>query len=85
MAVKVPEWLARRGGSLTPGAYGEMWFVMLRGAPEYKLAPVPVGGKYGCAITQTINGKPIESAARSDTADGACQAGLEDLRKALGW
>jgi hypothetical protein len=85
MAVKVPEWLARRDGSLKPGPYGETWYVMLGGEPQYKLAPVPVAGKYGCAITQTINGKLIESTARADTADGACQAGLEDLRKALGW
>lgn len=85
MAVNAPEWLVKRGGGLTPGPYGDVWFVMLREAPQYKLAPVPVAGKYGCAITQTINGKRIDSTARADTAEAAIQGGLEDLRKALGW
>jgi hypothetical protein len=85
MAVTAPEWLVKRGGSLEPGAYGEVWLVMFQGGPQYKLAPVPVAGKYGCAITQTINGKPIPCAARADTSDAAVQGGLEDLRKALGW
>jgi hypothetical protein len=85
MAITAPEWLVKRGGSLKPGPYGDVWFVMFQGGPQYKLAPVPVGGKYGCAITQTINGKPIPSTARADTADAAIQGGLEDLRKALGW
>ena len=53
---------------------------MFQGEPQYKLAPVPVEGKYGCAIMQTINGKPIPSTARADTADAALQGGLEDLR-----
>jgi hypothetical protein len=85
MAVNAPEWLVKRGGSLQPGPYGETWFVMLQGEPQYKLAPVPVAGKYGCVITQTINGKQIASSAQADSAEGAIQAGLEDLRKALGW
>jgi hypothetical protein len=85
MAASATEWLVKRGGSLQPGPYGQAWFVMLQGAPQYKLEPVPVAGKYGCAISQTINGKRIDSSARADTAEGALQAGLEDLRKALGW
>jgi hypothetical protein len=85
MAITAPEWLVKRGGSLAPGPYGDVWFVMLRGEPQYKVAPVPVTGTYGCAITQTINGKPIPCTARADTADAAIQGGLEDLRKALGW
>ena len=85
MAVNAPEWLVKRGGSLTPGPYGDVWFVMLQGEPQYKLAPVPVAGKYGCAITQTINGKPIPSTTPADTAEAAIQGGLEDLRKVLGW
>jgi hypothetical protein len=85
MAVNPPEWLVKRGGSLTPGPYGDVWFVMLQGEPQYKLAPVPVAGKYGCAITQTINGKRLESTAQAATAEAVIEAGLEDLRKALGW
>jgi hypothetical protein len=85
MAVTAPDWLVKRGGSLMSGPYGEELFMMFQGEPQYKLAPVPVAGKYGCAITQTINGKPIPSTARADTADAALQGGLEDLRKALGW
>ncbi len=85
MAIPAPDWLVKRGGSLQPGAYGDVRFVMFEGAPQYKLATVPVGGKYGCAITQTINGKRIESTAIADTPERAIQGGLEDLRKALGW
>ena len=85
MAITAPDWLVKRGGSLELGAYGGVWFVMFQGGPQYKLAPLPVAGKYGCAITQTINGKPIPSTTRADTADAAIQGGLEDLRQALGW
>jgi hypothetical protein len=85
MTITAPEWLAKRGATLAHGADTRTWFVLFRGEPQYKLAPVPVAGKVGCAITQTINGKMIESTARADTPEEALRGGLEDLRKALGW
>ncbi|HYT95636.1 MAG TPA: hypothetical protein VEL76_43355 [Gemmataceae bacterium] len=85
MAVTAPEWLTKRGGSLQPHSDGRTWYFMLRGQPQYKLVPVPVGGKFGCAISQTINGQRVESSSTATSLEDALRAGLEDLRKALGW
>jgi hypothetical protein len=85
MAITVPEWLARRGGSLRPSSDPRIWLLMFQGQPQYRLTPVPVGGKYGCAVEQTINGKRIPSPSAATSEEEAIRAGLEDLRKALGW
>jgi hypothetical protein len=85
MALTAPEWLTKRGGSLRRGSDDRTWFVMLGGQPQYKLVPVPVRGKVGVAISQTINGKRIDSASTAANEEEAVRAGLEDLRKALGW
>ena len=85
MSLMAPDWLARHGGELRSGTAGHSWFVVFDGAPQYKLVATPAGGSYGCHITQTINGKGIASAAKAATAADAVRAGLEDLRKALGW
>lgn len=85
MPVSTPAWLARRGGEVRPGTAGHSWFVVFDGAPQYKLVAAPAAGKYACFITQTINGRPVESHGTAATAEEAAQAGLEDLRKALGW
>jgi hypothetical protein len=85
MAPTAPDWLTRRGGRLMQGSTGGLWFVVFDNEPQYSLTPVPVAGKFGSAIRQTINGKRIESASTAETPDAAVQAGLEDLRKALGW
>ena len=47
--------------------------------------PAPVAGRFGCHVTQTINGKPIGSTGVFANPDDAVRGGLEDLRKALGW
>jgi hypothetical protein len=80
-----PDWLAQRGGDLKLGSDGHTWFVLIGGEPHYSLAAVPVRGRFGCTIRQTINGKRIESASVETTPDSAIRAGLEDLRRALGW
>jgi hypothetical protein len=85
MTVTAPEWLTRRGGGLERGSNGIIWFVMFSGQPQYSLTPVPVGEEFGCAIKQTINGLRVASASKAATAEKAVQAGLEDLRQALGW
>ena len=46
---------------------------------------VPVDGKFGCAIRQTINGKRIEGPSGFATQDEAINGGLDELRKTLGW
>ncbi|MCC6417342.1 MAG: hypothetical protein IT429_03745 [Gemmataceae bacterium] len=85
MAITVPEWLTRRGGGLRQGSDPRVWFAMFQGEPQYRLTPIPVQGKYGCDINQTINGRLIPSTALAASAEEALAAGLEDLRKALGW
>ncbi len=85
MAISVPEWLAKRGGGLRPNSDPRIWLVTFRGEAQYRLTPVPVGGQFGCAVTQTINGKRIPCAATAATEEEAVRAGLEALRQALGW
>jgi hypothetical protein len=85
MALTAPEWLNRHGGSVRPGMDGRSWFVVFDGKPQYELTPVPVKGKFGCEIRQTINGKRLDGNGVYGTADEALRGGQEDLRKALGW
>jgi hypothetical protein len=91
MTATTPEWLSRHGGELTPRTGFATWdsgptfAVLFDGGPQYLLAVVPVAGKFGCRITQTINGKLLGSGASHATAEQALQAGLEELRQALGW
>jgi hypothetical protein len=85
MTLTSPDWLARRGGSLCPSADGQAWIVLLDQQPHYRLVPVPVAGKYGCQVTQTVSGKRLDSGAAFDTLEDSLRGGLEDLRKALGW
>ncbi len=80
-----PDWLVQRGGDLKLASDGRTWYFLVGGQPQYSLVAVPVGGRYGCAIRQTINGKRIESQGIYATADEAIGGGLDDLRKALGW
>jgi hypothetical protein len=85
MALVCPEWLSLRGGTLKLAPDGQTWFVAFDGGPQYALQPVPVQGKFGCLIKQTINGRRIESAGTYPTPEEALHGGLEDLRKSLGW
>ena len=80
-----PDWLVQRGGDLKLASDGRTWYFLVGGQPQYSLVAVPVGGRYGCAIRQTINGKRIESKGVYAAADAAIGGGLDDLRKALGW
>ena len=59
--------------------------VMFDRGPQYALQPVPVQGKFGCVIKQTINGKRIECTGTYASEGDAIRGGLDDLRKALGW
>ena len=80
-----PDWLTQRGGSLKLGSDGKTWFVLFAGQPNYSLVAVPVAGKFGCTVRQTINGSRTECAGTFATKDEAIGGGLDDLRKALGW
>jgi hypothetical protein len=80
-----PDWLARRGGALRAGPLDRAWFVVIDGEPQYALTPTPAEGKHSCRVTQTINGKRLDSGRTYATEADAIQGGLEDLRKTLGW
>ena len=80
-----PDWLTQRGGTLKLGSDQRSWFVMFNNQPFYRLASVPAKGKLACAIAKTNNGRRIPSDSTADTEQGAVQAGLEDLARALGW
>ena len=80
-----PDWLTQRGGSLKLGSDGQRWYVTFAGQPNYSLVAVPVAGKFGCGIRQTINGKRIDCQGTFASKDDAIKGGLEDLRKSLGW
>jgi hypothetical protein len=85
MAVTTPEWLARRGGQLRPGADGRTWAVYFAGEPQYLLAAVPAGGKFSCRITQTINGRRLDGGKVYPSLDDSVTGGLDELRQVLGW
>lgn len=85
MNILTPEWLALRGGSLKLSRDGQTWYVLIGDQPHYALTPVPAGGRYGCYIKQTINGKPIECKSRAENRDAALLLGLEELKNHLGW
>jgi hypothetical protein len=82
----VPEWLTRHGGTLQPGLRDHMLFVLIGGAPQYKLETRPAAGKHICAVQQSVNGRRLDDAAATyPTADAALAGGLDQLRAALGW
>jgi hypothetical protein len=85
MALPVPEWLSRRGGTVKVASDGQTRLVMLDGAPQFSVVPRPVGGKVGCFILQTNSGQPVASTSTAATPEEAVTAGLEDLRNFLGW
>jgi len=81
-----PDWLTQRDGALRPGLNPSIRLVMLSGHPQYKLMVVPSQGQFACAITQTVNGKRLDSgAAVQPTIEAALTTGLEELRVKLGW
>jgi hypothetical protein len=82
----VPEWLALRTGTLKPGVRPETQFVLIGGQPLYKLEARPAGGKYTCAVSNTVNGKRLDDGTSSyPGTQEAFGGGLEQLRAKLGW
>jgi hypothetical protein len=85
MTISAPEWLTKHGGELRQATTGGAWLVTLGGSPQYRLVPVPSGGKHGCQVTQTVNGRRLDGGDTFPSPDEAIRGGLEDLRRALGW
>jgi hypothetical protein len=84
-SMTVPDWLTKRDGTLKPGIRDGVLFVMVGGKPLYRLDVRPAGGKFVCAVVQTVNGKQIGDDTSYATADAALAGGLEQLRNKLGW
>jgi hypothetical protein len=85
MALTTPEWLARHDCFLEAGPEGKTYLVLFGHEPQYQLVPIPLDGKFGCAVTQTINGRRLDGGGTYATMEEAVAGGLEDFRKALGW
>ena len=85
MPASTPDWLSQRGAELRESKDRHSWLVYLGKEPQYLLLAVPVQGKYGCRITQTVNGKRLDGTDVYPTVEQALAGGLEQLRKALGW
>jgi hypothetical protein len=83
--VSTPDWLSKHGGELRPSKDRQSFVVYFAGTMQYVLALDPVKGKFGCRVTQTNNGRRLDSSGSSDTPDAAINAGLDGVRKALGW
>ena len=84
MTVNIPDWLARRCDSMRVGSDGS-WYVFFGAEPQYRLKPIPVAGKFGCEIEQTVNSRRLDGKNTFATADEALKGGLEVLRTKLGW
>lgn len=81
-----PDWLKLRAGGLKHGVRPETQFVLVGGQPLYKLEVRPAGGKFTCAILNTVNGKRLDDAAAVyPNTQEAFAGGLEQLRGKLGW
>jgi hypothetical protein len=80
-----PDWLKAHDATLKPGINAEIWYVEFAGKPQYRLTVTPVGGQFGCAVIQAVNGKRLDKSGPQATAELAIKVGLEDLRQALGW
>jgi len=85
MSVTTPEGLSKPGGELRRATVPDTWLVLVGGEPQYRLVPVPAGGKFTCQVTQTNNGKRLDRGGLFPTEEDALRGGLEDLRVALGW
>ena len=81
----VPDWLTRRDGSLAAGLTDQTLYVRVGGEPHYRLDVRPAGGKFACAVTQTVNGRLLGDDAKYDSVEAALAGGLETLRNRLGW
>ena len=80
-----PEWLTQHGGEARASKDGRSATVYFAGQPQYLLVLAPTAGKYGCKVSQAINGKRVDNGAAFPSPDAAFKGGFDDLRKALGW
>lgn len=80
-----PHWLTQRSGELRLATDGHSASVYFAGQLQYVLLPIPAKGQHACRVTETINGRRLESQKTYATSEQALQGGLDDLREKLGW
>ncbi len=85
IAPATPNWLTLHKATLTASKDGTSWLVHMGHELVYVLALLPVSGKHGIKLMQTINGRQFPVDGTFATAEGALAAGLEKLRSTLGW
>lgn len=85
LQLPAPEWLSLHGGEVRLGKDALSAAVYFAGQLQYVLVPVPAKGKHACRVTETVNGRRLDSGVVYETRDAALQGGLEDVRQALGW
>lgn len=82
---KPPEWLAKRGGGISPGLRDYSLFILINGSPLYYLEARPAKGRFICVIEQTANGRRLDDGTIFSTPEEAIVGGIEQLRAHLGW
>ncbi|NBU73729.1 MAG: hypothetical protein EBS30_00640 [Planctomycetes bacterium] len=85
IATATPNWLALHQATLTASKDGTSWLVHIGHELVYVLALLPVSGKHGIKLMQTINGRQFPVEGIFETPEAALAAGLEKLRTVLGW
>lgn len=85
MIPTTPDWLALRGGELKLGKDGRSTSIYFAGQLQYVLQAFPAQGKYACRISETVNGRRLESNTVYESTLDALHGGLNDLRSKLGW
>lgn len=80
-----PDWLTRHGAELHGNSDGRTFAVYFGPELTYTLAVVPSAGKFTCKVKESINGRSLGDGSVHGSPDEAVAAGLEALRKFLGW
>ena len=78
-------WLTRRGGTLRLGTDGQTWYLFFGDSMDYSLTTTPVADKHGGVLRQITSGQRLECPGTWATRNEALAAGLESLRKQMGW
>jgi hypothetical protein len=85
MPLQAPDWLTQRGGNLRLGTDNRTWFIFFSDNMDYSLTTTPVGDKFGIVLRQTNNARRLDCPETYASEDDALRAGLECLRKQMGW
>jgi hypothetical protein len=83
---QAPDWLAKRGGSISPGIRDFVAHVVVNQQPQFRLEVRPAAGQFTCVVSKTVNGQQLDDRqGKYATAEAAFAGGLEQLRTKLGW